>query len=262
MTITFPVLSALNINLFLLVFLRMSGAFLFNPILGRQNVPMLLRAALGLLCAVVITPTLTGISVQIHDVVQLMVMGLGELFVGMTLGILVSVVIYVVQLAGEQIDAQMGLTMSKMYDAHSGVNMPIMGSFFNLIIIFCFFSANAHLTLIAFATDSFRLIAPGGVFPTQQSLHFVVDLMGDYFRLGLQMAIPVIAVEIVCQIALGLLMRTVPTINIFAIGLQIEMLIGLVLMLVTISAIVVLCGQLITFMVEKAAELLRLMATG
>jgi flagellar biosynthesis protein FliR len=262
MTISFPVLSALNINIFLLVFVRMSGAFLFNPILGRQNVPVMLRAALGFLCAIVITPTLTGVSVEINGVVQMMVMSLGELFIGMTLGIVVSVVIYVVQLAGEQIDAQMGLTMSKMYDAHSGVNMPIMGSFFNLIIIFCFFAANAHLTLMAFVTDSFRLIAPGAVFPTEQSLHFVVNLLGDYFKLGLQMAIPVIAVEIVCQIALGLLMRTVPTINIFAIGLQIEMLVGLVLMIVTIAAIVVLCGQLITFMVEKSAEVIRLMATG
>lgn len=262
MTITFSTLSALQINLFILVFMRMSGLFLFNPILGRDNVPLLLRATLGFLCAIVVTPTLSGVSVQINGVIQLMVMSLGELLVGLTLGVVASTVIYIVQLAGEQIDIQMGLAMSKMYDARANVNMPIIGSFFNLIMIFCFFSANAHLTLIAFVCDSFKLITPGTVFPTQQSLHFVVALGKDYFTFGLQMAIPVIAVEIVCQIALGLLMRTVPTINIFAVGLQIELLVGLVLMVITMAAITALCGQLVSFLVEKSAEVLRLMASG
>lgn len=250
-----------GIDLFLLVFMRMSGAVLFNPILGRMNIPIPLRAALGFLLALIVAPTLTGMSVHIGSIAQLMVMSLGELFIGLALGVVVSTIFYIVQNAGEIIDIQMGLSMAQVYDAHSGINMPLMGSLFNVIMILCFFSSNAHLSLISFVCDSFRLIAPGTVMPTQQSAHFIVSLGKDFFELGLRMAIPIMAIEVVCQIGLGMLMRAVSSINIFSVGTHIMTLIGLFLVLFMMTSIVTMCGQLINFMLEKAAEVIRLIGT-
>lgn len=240
--------------------MRMSGLFIFNPVLGRENIPVQLRAALGLICAVVVTPALGSINVQIGGIVQLIVMSLGELFIGLSLGVILSTVLYIVLLAGELIDMEMGITMAQMYDARTGVNMPIMGSLFNIIMVLSFFASNAHLTLISYLTDSFRLIAPGTVFPTQQSLHFIVSLGTDYFELGLRMAIPVVAVELIGQILLGFLMRAVPSINVFSIGMYITVIAGILILLVTVTVLVTMCGQLITFFLEKAAEQIRLMA--
>ena len=262
MTLSLPVFPGFSIDLYLLVFMRMSGLFIFNPILGRDNVPMLLRAGLGLLCTLVVAPTLTGVTVHINSIVQLIVMGLGELFIGFAIGVTVSIILYIVLFAGELIDMQMGLTMAQMYDAHSGVNMPLMGSFFNTIMIFCFFASNAHLSLISFVSDSFRLIAPGAVIPTQQSMHFIISLGKDYFELRLRMALPVVAVEIVCQLSIGMLMKAVPSINVFSIGMQLMSLIGIVIILITMTSIVGMCGNLITFMLEKTAEVVRIIGTG
>lgn len=260
MTLSLPFLTGININLFLLVFMRMSGAFIFNPILGREDVPAYIRAALGLLCAVVVTPTLSGVTVNIGGIVQFMAMSLGEIFIGLVLGIVVSIVIYVVQFAGELIDMQMGLSMAQMYDPQTGVNMPIMGSLFNALMILCFFASDAQLSLLQFTTDSFRLIAPGAVMPTQQSLHFIVAMGSDYFQFGLRMAIPVVAIEVICQFAIGMLMRAVPSINVFSIGMHLTALIGIVIIMVTSTAIVAMCSQLISYMLEKTAEVIKLMA--
>lgn len=254
------VFSGFSFEVFLLVFMRMSGMFIFNPILGRENIPTLLRAAMGFICALVVTPTLSGVTVRIGDVAELIVMSLGELFVGLAVGVVVSTILYIVQFAGELIDMQMGLTMAKMYDPHTGVSMPLLGNFFNVVMILCFFASNAHLTLISYITDSFKLIAPGAVFPTQQSLHFVVALVKDYFELGLRMAMPVIAIEIISQIAIGMLMRAVPSINIFSIGMHLTALVGLVIVFITLTTIVTMCGQLITYMIEKVAQVIKLMA--
>lgn len=262
MSLSLPAISGISIELFLLVFMRMTGLFIFNPILGRENITMKLRAAMGFLCAVVVTPTLSDISVKIDSVVQLIVMSLGEIFIGLAVGVVVSILIYVVQLAGELIDMQMGLTMAKMYDARTGVNMPLLGSFFNLVIILCFFASNAHLSLISFLTDSFRLIAPGNVVPTSSSMHFIVSLLKDYFELGLRLAMPIVAIEVVTQIGIGLLMKAVPSINVFTIGMHVTALVGIVILVVTMTSIFTMCGQLITFMMEKVTQVIRLIGTG
>jgi flagellar biosynthetic protein FliR len=198
-------------------------------------------------------PTLTGMTANINSIPQLIVECLGELFVGLALGEIVTIIIYVVQLSGELIDMQMGLTMAQMYDSHSGTNMPLLGGLFNIIIILSFFSSNAHLYLISFVNDSFHLIAPGTVFPTAQSMHYIVALMSDYFEFGFRMALPVVAVEVMCQISIGMLMRAVPSINVFSIGMH------LIIVFVTSSAIVAMCGQLVSFMMDKAAEFIRLL---
>lgn len=261
MSFTLPLVTGFNIDLFLLVFMRMSGLFIFSPVLGRENIPLILRATIGLLCALVVMPTLTGVSAHVNGAVELIVQSLGELFIGLSLGILVSIIIYIVVLAGELIDMQMGLTMAQMYDARSGINMPILGSFFNILVILVFFSSNAHLYLLSFVNDSFHLIAPGMVMPTQQSLKFLTALGSDYFEFGLRMALPIVAIEVVCHIAQGMIMRAVPSINIFSVGMFISMLVGLLIVLITMTAIVTMCGQLVSFLTEKAAETIKLIAT-
>lgn len=258
MALTFPVFFGIQVNLWLLVFMRMSGAFIFNPILGRENVPMKIRAGLGFLCTLVVAPTISDIKVEISNYVQIVVMGLGELFIGLAIGVIVSIIIYVVQVAGELIDAQMGLAMARMYDPHTGTSMSLFGVLFNIIMIVSFFIGGAHLALISFISDSFRLIAPGAVVPTTQSAHFIVSLFKDYFEFGLRLAIPVSAIEIICQIALGMLMKAVPSINVFTVGMHITVLVGIVILFVTLTAIITACGQLVTFLVEKAAEVIRL----
>lgn len=261
MSFTIPLAAGFNIDLFLLVFMRMSGLFIFSPVLGNENIPVVLRAAVGFVCAMVVMPTLNGISAHVNGIVELIVQSLGELFIGLALGLLVSIIIYIVLFAGELIDMQMGLTMAQMYDPQSGVNMPILGKFFNIIVILVFFTSNAHLYLISFVNDSFHLIAPGTVVPTQQSLKFIVSLGSDYFELGLRLALPIVAIEVACYIAQGMIMRAVPSINIFSVGMFIAMLVGLFILLITITAVVTMCGQLITFLIEKASEEIRLLAT-
>lgn len=261
MSFSLPFVSGMNIYLFILVFMRMSGAFIFNPILGRENIPVNLRAALGLLCAIIITPTLTGMTTQVNGIIELIAASLGELFIGLALGVIISIIIYVVQLAGELIDMQMGLTMAQMYDSSSSVNMPLFGSIFNIIVVLVFFVSNAHLALISFFNDSFRFIAPGTFVPTMKSMQFIVSLGKDYFDFGFRMALPVVAIEVVAHFAIGMLMRAVPSINIFSIGMSLAALIGIVLIFVTTTAIVTMCSQLITYMLEKSAEFIKLVGT-
>lgn len=252
-------LTIADIDLFLLVFMRMSGMVLFNPLLGRRNVPTLLKGALSLILAFLVTPTLDASASQTGGLVQLSVCCAVELLIGFMLGVILSGLFSVVLLAGEMIDLQMGFSMANFYDPKSNISMPVVGSYFNVLLVVGFFSANAHLTLFRLLADSCRVFPPGRVVPSAQALQFVVKMGGDLFELGLRMALPLLAVEIIVQLALGILMRAVPQLNVFTVGIQVETLAGMIMLLVLVPAIMSLNGRLIDYMLEKSVELMRLM---
>jgi flagellar biosynthetic protein FliR len=239
--------------------MRISGAIIFNPLLGRNNVPVILKGALSLIIAFLLTSTLGTLKIQMNGIVQFTVSCLLELGVGLAIGVLISAIFSVVLIAGEVIDLQMGFSMSVFYDPKSGINMPIVGSLFNALLIMVFFAGNAHLSLFSLVADSFKLIPPGTGFPTIKSAQFIILMFKDVFELGLRLAVPILAVELVVQIAMGILMRAVPQINIFTVGIQIQTLAGLIMIHVTIPVIVTLCGRLSDFIIEKSVELVKLM---
>lgn len=250
---------AANIEVFFLVFMRMSGAVLFNPLLGRSNVPVVFRGAFSLLLALLVCPTLGGATAEIPNIVSLVTQSVLELSVGFGLGVIVAVLFSVVLLSGEMIDAQMGLAMSSFYDPHNGVAMPILGSFFNALMVLTFFASNAHLTLLTLVSDSFAAIPPGAVMPTARSFTFVVMLGRDYLELGLRMAIPVLAVEMITIVAMGMLMRAVPQINVFSVSIQMQAIMGILVVAIAVPVIVPMCDRLTTFILEKCTEYLRLL---
>lgn len=256
MTIT----TGLNIDLFLMVFLRVTGMMLFNPIFGRTSVPNILKVAFSLLVAFFLTPTLHGMQVQVNGLVDFVVDGLLEFSIGFGIGILVNLIFSVVTLAGEYIDMQLGLGMAQIYDPGSGISMPVVGSFYNLILLLVFFADNAHLSLFAMLADSFHVIAPGAASITPSAAKFAVDMGGNMLEMGLRMALPIIAVELICVVAIGLIMRAVPSINIFAFGIQIQAIVGIIVLLIAVPVTVSMCGGMVSLLLEKVAEFIRLLA--
>lgn len=252
-------LTVANIDLFLMVFMRMSGAILFNPLLGRNNVPFTLKAALSLSISFFVMPTITSSKVLADGIAPLVVSCASELAIGFGIGIILSGLFSVVLMAGELIDMQMGFAMANFYDPSSGVNTPIVGNLINILMILVFFSGNAHLALFKLLSDSYSAVPPGTVFLTPKSLQFIVVMGGDIFEMGLRLALPIVAVEIIVQLAMGILMRAAPQINIFTVGIQIQAIVGIALLLILIPVIVTLCGRLSSYIIEKCVEFVKLL---
>jgi flagellar biosynthetic protein FliR len=107
--------------------------------------------------------------------------------------------------------------------------------------------------------DSFRVIPAGTGFPTVKSAQFIVNMGADIFNMGLRFAIPILAIEIISQVMMGILMRAVPQINIFTVGIQVQTIIGILMLLIAIPTFVALDGRLCDFIIEKITELIKLM---
>ena len=221
-----------NFQVFLLVLMRITGMIVFNPILGRRNYPPQLKAGLAFFISIIVINVIPHIELKFAGVEDFMFAGLKELFIGYAVNFLFQLYISVIIVSSELIDFQLGFGMSKIYDPKSNVHMPVTGGLLNAMYVLIFFSSNGHLTFMRIIASSFDIFPVGTQLFNPEFGRFLVDLFGNMLVLAIKLALPVIAVEVIAEIGMGVLMKTVPQINIFVVGLQLRVLIGLVLVAV------------------------------
>ncbi|MGI5891287.1 MAG: flagellar biosynthetic protein FliR [Bacillota bacterium] len=223
--------------IFLMIFARMTGMILFNPFLTRRSVSPYIKIGLAFFCAVILTASLDLTQLSFSSNLMFIVACLKELFIGFCCGVIMQLFLSVVLMAGEFIDLQLGVGMGKIYDPQSNVSMPITGSIFNLFFIISFFVVNGHLTLIKIIFYSFDILPLGPEFFNPEAWQYLTLIFSQILALALKLALPIIAIELVTEMGLGLLMRTVPQINVFMVGLQLKLLVGLILLVFVLPGV-------------------------
>jgi flagellar biosynthetic protein FliR len=222
---------------FLLVFTRMTGTFLFNPLLGRRSVPAVVKIGLAILLTAVLFPTLKAPYASMPTPLSFMLALVKELVIGYALGLIVNLFISWALMAGEIMDMEMGTSMSRMYDPSSGISMPITGTVLNVLFTLIFFSTNGHLTLIKIVSASLTMLPPGPQMISFQVGQYVTGMMGDIIVLAVKLAMPVLAIELLSEAGMGVLMRIVPQINVFSVSIQLKMGIGIAVVVLALPAI-------------------------
>lgn len=221
-----------ELTLFLYIMARISGFILFNPLLGRRNIPGPFRSGMILVFSVfVVTTTRQTVPIPVGTV-ELAVRILLELGLGFVLGMVVNFFFYIPQLAGSTIDMQMGMTMNQMYDAGSQANMSVTGVLLNILMTLLFFVGNGHHTLIRIFLTSGDLVSFGAVSLGTDLYQTVLELFVECTLLGIKLCMPLLAAELVAQLGMGILMKVIPQINVFSINIELKVIIGLLLLLV------------------------------
>jgi flagellar biosynthetic protein FliR len=244
-----------NFTLLLMIFMRMSGCVLFNPILGRKNLPAVIRVGLAAMLTVFTYPFVPHQSLQINSVLVMMVCCIKELLIGMAVGFILQLFQSVIIMGGEQMDMQIGVSMSKIYDPQSNVSMPLSASLLNAMLILIFFATNAHLTLIRVfiklgeAVPYGDQMIPPGVF---ESLAGAFSQMLIY---AVKLSLPIIAIEMVTQVGIGIIMREVPQIDIFTVEIQLKIIVGFFAIIILAAPFANFLEGLITLMFNAISRI-------
>ena len=245
---------------FLYITARISGFVLFNPILGRRNIPAAFRAGMTLVLSV-FTASLTSEAVPVPvGTAELAVRMLLELAVGFLLGMVVSFFFYIPQLAGSIIDTQMGMTMSQIYDAGSRSNMSVTGTLLNTLMILLFFAGNGHHTLLRIMITSGEVVGYGRVALGNNVTELALELFIECTVLAVKLAMPVLAAELIGQLGMGVLMKVIPQINVFSINIELKVLVGLALLLTLMLPFSEFLLEAEQTMLGSLHDMLRLMA--
>lgn len=216
-------------GLFLIAMVRFSGFFLNTPVFSDNLMPTRVKAGLCALCAILILPhlistqTLPNLSVTGYGI-----MAVKELALGFLIGFIVLFLSSALRMGGNIIGMQIGFSFAQVADPGSNQSIGVISEILQLAgsLLFLFF--NGHLIILKTFFYSFQMVPPSGLILTGNVIEEVLLYSKMVFVCGLQIAMPIIAVVLVGDIALGIIARTVPKMNIFQLGFVVKILGGFI----------------------------------
>jgi flagellar biosynthetic protein FliR len=150
------------------------------------------------------------------------VMGV-EVAIGLTGGIVLSILFASVALAGEKIAASGGLGFAAQVDPNSGGQTPVVSQFLTLFLLTMFLSADGHLRIIEGLRQSFDIIPMGQPVSLRAMSQFVIDIGGEMFYLGALLMLPVVSILLLVNVTIGVVTRSAPALNFFSFGFPLTM---------------------------------------
>jgi len=215
-----------------LLFVRMSGLLVTAPVFGHRSIPVLAKAALSLALTLLLS---TALPLQPladdQGVPAYLVQILMESSVGLILGFTAQLFFSVTQIAGQIIDVAMGLGIGSVLDPQSNLQSPVSGVMLNLGLLLYFLINNGHLNLLRIVAASLRHAPVGQVHWTSDLAILVTSQFASAFSLAVSLSLPLIGTALMIEAALGILMRAVPQISAYMVGIPLKILLGLTVLL-------------------------------
>lgn len=225
-------------DVFLLIFVRVTGLFVVSPIFGRQNVPALYKIGFSFLTAIILSYTISVPDLgEYSSLISFILLLAKEFIIGLTLGYISYLILTSIYLAGQMIDLHIGFGMVSVFDPETNIQIPVTANFYFIMTMLMFLAIDGHHLLIYTLTESFAILPVGGrLIMEQPLLDFVLELFGSVFAIGFKIAAPVTAAVLIADITLGVIAKAVPQVNVFIVGMPLKILLGLGVILLTLSA--------------------------
>lgn len=213
---------------FLLVFVRVGAIVGTMPLLGERMVPTQVKVAVALLLSLLLYPLVApGFAERVPEATLAWVPALVlEALVGGVIGFTVRLITAAFEFAGEVTGYVLGLSLAQAVDPQTHLQVPIVGQFLTVLGFLTFLSINAHHVLIGGLVESFHWLPPFGLTVTAGFADLMVDLVFDLFRLGLQIAAPVVAAMLLVNVGLGIVSRAVPQMHVLLVVMPMSIAIG------------------------------------
>jgi flagellar biosynthetic protein FliR len=220
------------IALFLFPLARVLGLLSTAPIFSNNALPRRIRLVTGLAVTVAIAPMLPPMpSVPAGSWVGIAILA-QQTVIGVMMGFTLRLMFSAIDMAGELVGLQMGLSFATFYDPTSNAQTPVITEFLTLLASLIFLAMNGHLLALSAVVHSFSLLPVSALPFSGKGIGAVLSWAGVLFSSGVLLSLPLVAALLIANLALGVLARVAPTLNLFAVGFPVTLGAGfLVLML-------------------------------
>ena len=256
-----PFLSAEHLEAFVLVLLRLSAMIVTIPVISERSVPIRVKASLSILVAMIIFPLVVSEFPPARNfhLIQLIFLMIGETLIGITIGFAARLVFAAIQLAGDIVGYQMGFAIANVIDPMSSSQVSIITELQYLIAMLVFLTVNAHHLFFQAIVQSYAVLPPLTFHFSGQVMHYLFNISVDMFVIALKIAAPITAVMLFTNVALGIVARTVPQMNIFIVGFPLQISMGLIFLGLTAPLFVSMTQGIFGGLETRIIALLRLM---
>lgn len=219
-----------NFEFFLLILVRMSGFIFSAPFYSLSNVPRRVQIGLSVFISILLFTTIDKYPLEYVGVIGYAKLVIVELMIGIIIGYMTSICIYILNFAGQVIDMEIGFSMVNVMNPNANMSTTVTGTLYTYFVMLVLLSTDMYRYILSAMIDAFQYIPVGqGVFRIG-IYSIMVTFIRDYFTIGFRIVLPMFAAALIVNIVLGVLAKVAPQMNMFVIGLQLKVFIGLVIL--------------------------------
>jgi flagellar biosynthetic protein FliR len=224
--------------IFTLVLTRISGLVMTAPIFGSSEVPARVRAFLAVALAVVIAPLESNVAVEYPgNLLNYLVFIGAEALVGVTLGLGVNLVFAGVQVAGQIIGQLSGMQLADVFNPGFDTSVPVISQIMFYVTLAVFVTIGGHRKVLEALLDTYQWLPPGTAGIPKSLTETLTTLLAQSFTLGIRAAAPAMTALLLATLLLGLASRTLPQLNVMALGFGLNSLVTLFTLALSLSAV-------------------------
>ena len=244
---------------FFLLLTRVSGIFIVAPFFGSINIPQYIRIGTALAMSVVLFPVVDQLAVvqAPATILGYALAVLAELFVGWLIGFVAYISFSAIHMAGKIMDMQVGFSIVNVMDPTSGQQIPLIGRFLYKLGLIIFLVTNGHHMIIAALFESFRAVPMLGMTANPDLTMLIANFTAGIFSTGMKIAMPVTFAILLTNVALGVLARTMPQLNIFVVGIPMQIVVGLFVLSILVPFYILFLDVLFNEMYGNVSMALR-----
>ncbi len=228
--------SLLTFEYFLLILVRISSFVSVAPFFGMQNTPGRLKVGLSVFISLLLFQIVPKESLGYTGIVGYSIIVIKEGITGLLIGFAANICNSIILLAGNLIDINIGFSMATEYNPQMRTQASVTGNLYSYLVMLLLVVTNMHHYILRAISDSYQLIPVNGqVFLWDHLLEGMLNYMIDSFVIAFRITLPVFACIMILNCILGIMAKVSPQMNMFAVGMQLKVLFGLIVMFLTIG---------------------------
>jgi len=243
---------------FTYVLARVGGMVVTAPLFGFSTIPVQARALLAFALAVMITPLQLASPMAVPTNLAAYAVALGgDVLVGLLLGMGVMILLSGAQVAGQIISQMSGLSLAEAFNPSLDEEIPVVANLLHLITLAVFVIIGGHRLLVGAVMETFKFMPPGHVSLPPSLAPMISSLLAESFSLAVRGAAPAIVALLLATIVLGLISRTLPQLNVLAVGFGLNAAVSFIVLAISIGAIAWLFQEQLDPAVQTIVDSLR-----
>ncbi len=226
-------------------FMRISAMLMAIPVVGTRLVSVRIRVVLAMSIAFLVMPLLPDVPALDPLSVEGLLVSAQQVLIGLAMGFILQLVMAALTIAGEAVAMTMGLGFASMVDPANGVNVPVLSQFFLIMGTLMFLALGGHLMIIQLVVSSFQTLPIGSEGLDRTGLWSLIVFSSQMFIGAVWVALPALISILVITLAMGIMTRAAPQLNIFSVGFPVTMLMGFIILMLVLPSVLPRFNQLL-----------------
>lgn len=250
------IITLTQLSVFFLIFARLTGLFLYAPVLDSKEIPALVKITLifwfaGLIIFVIPLPHHLPDAALTYSLALVV-----ELLIGVSIGFMAQLLMIGVEFAGGLMDTQSGLSAASILDPSSGRSVTVISKIMRWVAVMVFIQMGGHLMLFSCIYESFRLIPVASPVKLDQAMRLLSSMGTNIFAIAIQFSASILLIVFLIDFCFGMLNKIAPQVNVFSLAMQVKPTISFFILMIIMPVLIGKIGEIMNTTIEWSLRLM------